>query len=202
MVHLQTVYFKKDTVEIVDGFISIKKTCENLGITGISDQYKKIQSDKTYQSKLKEIEINGIIQKVLCIPLDKLNGWLFSINPSRVKPEVREKLIEYKNECFDVLHSYFNKGYAMQPEVKENLEKKIQMLEAQIQEYKEAIMLQNRLIAGPSQPNIDEKLDELEKRMNEQLQMILNSAMITAKANFRGALETKVMQIKRELSSR
>jgi len=202
MVHLQTVYFKKDTVEIVDGFISIKKICENLGITGISDQYKKIQSDKTYQSKLKEIEINGIIQKVLCIPLDKLNGWLFSINPSRVKPEVREKLIEYKNECFDVLHSYFNKGYAMQPEVKENLEKKIQMLEAQIQEYKEAIMLQNRLIAGPSQPNIDEMLDELEKRMNEQLQMILNSAMITAKANFRGALETKVMQIKRELSSR
>jgi len=47
--------------------------------------------------------------------------------------------------------------------------------------------------------NIDELLTELEIKMNDQLKMILNSAMLNAKANFRGSLETNIMQIKREL---
>ena len=49
------------------------------------------------------------MQEVFTIPLSKLNGWLFSINPNKVKPEVKAKLIEYKNECFDVLYKHFNK---------------------------------------------------------------------------------------------
>ena len=50
------------------------------------------------------------MQEVFTIPLSKLNSWLFSINPNKVKPEVKAKLIEYKNECFEVLHKHFNKN--------------------------------------------------------------------------------------------
>lgn len=49
---------------------------------------------------------------MLCIPLKKLNGWLFSINPEKVRADIRDKLIQYQEECFTVLHDYWTKGEA------------------------------------------------------------------------------------------
>lgn len=46
-------------------------------------------------------------QQAVCLPLDKLNGWLFGVNSSRARPEIRERLIAYQRECFDVLASHF-----------------------------------------------------------------------------------------------
>ncbi|BCS94529.1 hypothetical protein DSLASN_01610 [Desulfoluna limicola] len=33
---------------------------------------------------------DGKQRDALCIPLKKLNGWLFSINPQKVRPEIKE----------------------------------------------------------------------------------------------------------------
>ena len=52
---------------------------------------------------------------MLCLPLKKLNGYLFSINPERVKPTIRAKVIAYQDECFAVLHDYFHHGAAINP---------------------------------------------------------------------------------------
>lgn len=109
MVNFQTVKFHNDDIEIIDTFVSVKKLCQNIGITGLSDQYKKIKEDESFESKSLDIEINGVIQEVVVIPASKINGWLFSINPNKVKPEVKQKLIEYKKECFNVLDAHFNK---------------------------------------------------------------------------------------------
>ncbi|WP_193090866.1 phage antirepressor N-terminal domain-containing protein [Halomonas colorata] len=51
-------------------------------------------------------------RQFLTIPLSKLNGWLFGVDASRVKPAIREKLIEYQEECFEVLSDYWQKGEA------------------------------------------------------------------------------------------
>lgn len=106
--NIMALGFKSDIIEIIDGSVSVRKLCENIGLIDLNSQYKKIQSDESFQSEFKEIEINGIIQKVLCIPYNKVDGWLFSISVNRVKPAVKQKLIEYKNECFDVLYKHFN----------------------------------------------------------------------------------------------
>ena len=44
-----------------------------------------------------------------------LQGWLFTLQVSRTKPEIQEKLRQYRRECFDVLHSYFTEGAAWNP---------------------------------------------------------------------------------------
>lgn len=51
----------------------------------------------------------------LTLPLTKLNGWLFGVDASRVKPEVRDKLVEYQAECFEVLSDYWQKGQVTTP---------------------------------------------------------------------------------------
>ncbi|HAS8353861.1 TPA: hypothetical protein I7721_22630, partial [Vibrio vulnificus] len=57
----------------------------------------------------------GGLQEMLCIPLRKLNGWLFSINPNKVKASIRDKLIAYQEECFAALHDYWSKGVSVNP---------------------------------------------------------------------------------------
>ena len=57
----------------------------------------------------------GGIQRLLTLPLNKLNGWLFGIDTNRVKPEIRKRLVAYQAECFDVLADYWQKGEAVNP---------------------------------------------------------------------------------------
>ena len=46
-------------------------------------------------------------QEMLMLPLKYLNGWLFGIDVNRVRPEIRDKLIAYQKECFEVLDQYW-----------------------------------------------------------------------------------------------
>lgn len=45
---------------------------------------------------------------ICCIPLRKLFGWLQTLQPNRVRKEIRDKVIQYQNECDDVLWRYWN----------------------------------------------------------------------------------------------
>ncbi|UUC92461.1 phage antirepressor N-terminal domain-containing protein [Comamonas sp. C11] len=58
----------------------------------------------------------GGMQDMLCMPLRKLPGWLSGIESGKVKsPEARAKVIQYQNECDDVLWQYWNEGIAINP---------------------------------------------------------------------------------------
>lgn len=54
-------------------------------------------------------------QKMLCLALRKLAGWLQTISPNKVKPEIRDKVIQYQEECDDVLYEYWTKGVVVNP---------------------------------------------------------------------------------------
>lgn len=47
---------------------------------------------------------------MLALPLDYLNGWLFGMNADRVKSEIRDRLIKYQLECYQVLADAFREG--------------------------------------------------------------------------------------------
>lgn len=57
----------------------------------------------------------GGIQEMLCIRLIKLNGWLFSVNPEKISPQLRDTVVMYQDECFAVLYDYWYKGAAVNP---------------------------------------------------------------------------------------
>ena len=58
---------------------------------------------------------NGGDQQTTCLPLDMLNGWLFGVDASRVRPQIRDTLIQYQRECFAALAAYWQKGEAINP---------------------------------------------------------------------------------------
>lgn len=130
------VDFKSNQIEVIEETqsIVIKDICEHIGLK-FRTQYDKIKLDESYESKLIKVKTRGGWQEVFTIPLSKLNGWLFSINPNKVKPEVKQKLIEYKKECFNVLNNYFNNGIAINHRASQtDIQKILSELEKQKQE--------------------------------------------------------------------
>ncbi|MGX5054326.1 phage antirepressor N-terminal domain-containing protein [Enterobacter asburiae] len=57
-------------------------------------------------------------RQISCLALRKLPGWLMSINPNKVKPEIRDKVVQYQQECDDALYAYWTKGVAINPRLK------------------------------------------------------------------------------------
>ncbi|WP_429499316.1 phage antirepressor N-terminal domain-containing protein [Robbsia andropogonis] len=59
---------------------------------------------------------SGGSQEMICLPLRKLPGWLMTLEPNKIKnPDVRARVIQYQNECDDVLWQYWNEGAAVNP---------------------------------------------------------------------------------------
>ena len=48
---------------------------------------------------------------MVCLPLKFIYGWLFTINPDKVKPESAEAVIRYKRECYHALFAHFVKRF-------------------------------------------------------------------------------------------
>jgi len=162
--NLVKVDFKSNSLEVVEDnqSVVVKDICKYIGIK-FDTQYSKLKSDPTYQAKLIKVQTAGGMQEVFTIPLSKLNGWLFSINPNKVKPEVKAKLIEYKNECFDVLYNHFNKKTQpthYDPKLIENLTSNVQRLLDENQNLRDKINLLENKTKTDS--------EELAKRIKEQ----------------------------------
>lgn len=59
---------------------------------------------------------SGGLQRMLSMPLRKLPGWLATIEVGKVKSaEARAKVVQYQNECDDVLWKYWTEGEAVNP---------------------------------------------------------------------------------------
>lgn len=97
-------------------YVAMRQIVENIGIdwTGQSVKLRKMK-DKFNCRDISMVAADGKLRKLLCIPQKKLNGWLFSINPEKVRADIRDKLIQYQEECFSVLHDYWTKGHVVNP---------------------------------------------------------------------------------------
>ena len=98
--------------------VAMKPICDTIGIAW-NGQLERIKRHKVLGTCIRVIrmQVPGERQhrSLVTLPLNKLNGWLFGVDASRVKPQVREKLVEYQSECFDVLSDYWQKGQTVNP---------------------------------------------------------------------------------------
>lgn len=85
---------------------------------GLDWKAQLVKIKQRFNSVVGEITTTGKDGKqylMLCLPLKKLFGWLMTISPNKVKPELRDNVIMYQNECDDVLWDYWTKGVAVNP---------------------------------------------------------------------------------------
>lgn len=77
-------------------------------------QYKKMKrNEKRWGVVMMTTPTEGDEQDSLCIPLRKLFGWMTGIDAGRVSPEIRETVIQYQNECDEVLYQHWRARMAV-----------------------------------------------------------------------------------------
>jgi hypothetical protein len=85
----------------------IAQFCTRLGVS-YQGQIRKLKARESLWGVniMLTPSANGT-QETACLPLRRLAFWLASINPGKVKPELRDPLERYQAECADVLYRHF-----------------------------------------------------------------------------------------------
>lgn len=99
-------------------YVPMRPVVEGMGLTWASQTVKLNSNKARWGVSIIETPTLSGTQEMLCIPLRKLFGWFTSISPNKVKPELRDTVIMYQNECDDVLWDYWTKGQAVNPRPK------------------------------------------------------------------------------------
>jgi phage antirepressor YoqD-like protein len=106
----EIISIKDEQTNII--YIPLRQLCKNIGINSPS-QLKRVKHNQERWG-IKHINIDygvnkGGFQTTLCLPLDKLESWLLSININCVtNSEIKEKITLYQTECDHVLHEYWS----------------------------------------------------------------------------------------------
>ncbi|WP_416837981.1 phage antirepressor N-terminal domain-containing protein [Escherichia coli] len=97
-------------------YTPMKPIVEGMGMDWASQFTKIKQRFKTCIVKI-TMQLPGDEQcrEIICLALRKLAGWLQTISPNKVRPEIRDKVIQYQEECDDVLYEYWTKGHVVNP---------------------------------------------------------------------------------------
>jgi hypothetical protein len=117
MGQIVTVNFRGDQLygfENDDGvFVALKPIVESMGMDW-SAQLKRVKRDPILAEGMAIMATpfgRGGDQDAVCLKMELVNGWLFTIDSSRIKDDaVREKVILYQRECHGVLFKHFYKG--------------------------------------------------------------------------------------------
>lgn len=124
-----TVNFRGDDLygfENDDGiYVALKPIVRAMGLDW-SAQLKRVKRDPILARGMAMMATPyglGGDQEAVCLKMDKVNGWLFTIDSSRITdPETRERVQIYQEECHGVLFKHFYKGDMADPVVIEDHE--------------------------------------------------------------------------------
>lgn len=116
---LMPVPFHGDTVVLVgkdnEPYVAMRPIVENIGLGWSAQRIKIVERFDSTVSEIDTVAEDGKLRSMTCIPLRKLAAWLYSISPNKVAPELRDKIIQYQEECDEVLWKYWTKGGAARP---------------------------------------------------------------------------------------
>ena len=124
VIEQKEVQFYGDTIVAVRAkgsgvYVPVRPICELLGVDW-SAQRRRISRDAVLSDVAMSVAVTTTdiavdsrrprSSELLALPLDYISGFLFGINADRVKPEVRDRLIQYQRECYRILAEAFTEG--------------------------------------------------------------------------------------------
>lgn len=96
-------------------YAPMKPIVEGMGLAWQSQLAKIKQRFSSTVTEIVMVAADGKSRTMICHALRKLAAWLNTISPNKVRPEIRERVIRYQEECDDVLYDYWTKGQAVNP---------------------------------------------------------------------------------------
>jgi hypothetical protein len=120
--------------------VPIRPICDALGIH-YSSQLKKLKEDDFLNSTVvlsTTVGSNGKDREMVCLPLEFVFGWLFTINPKNVNLEAKEAVAKYRIECYRALYKHFAAQSQFLQDKQVRISKEIDAYETMRLEFKTA----------------------------------------------------------------
>jgi len=134
-----------------DRYIPLKPICDQLGVDS-SDQLVKLRKDERFDYRIiTSTGSDGKRYSMGCLGIDQLGGWLYLINPNRVKISVKPRLLRYQKELTKAIRDYVTTGVAISP----NIKTQENALMKQLLSAKDNELEQSRLIIEQQQSEIN-----------------------------------------------
>nr|WP_276319145.1 phage antirepressor N-terminal domain-containing protein [Chromohalobacter salexigens] len=89
--------------------VPMKPVVEGMGMDWRTQATKLRNNSERWGVVVSTTPSEGGSQKSACVPLRKLPGWLMTLQPNKMKAGVRDKVIQFQNECDDVLWRHWQK---------------------------------------------------------------------------------------------
>lgn len=121
-------------------YVPIRPICVALGVS-YQKQQEKLQHHPILASTVTlrvTVAADSKDREMVCILLEYVYGWLFTINASNVPDSAKETLVIYQKECYLVLYGHFAGGLRRQVETNEAEIALLREINAAIGDEKEA----------------------------------------------------------------
>lgn len=90
-------------------FVVLKPLVETIGLAW-NGQLERIKRNAVLREGMRTVRIpslRGGNQDTVTLRLDRLHGWLFTINSGHAREEIRERVQMFQRECHEVLYRHF-----------------------------------------------------------------------------------------------
>lgn len=89
--------------------IPVKPICQAVGVNPEAQRQRILRHYilNSVAFILKATGADGKNYEMLCLPLEYIYGWLFTIDANLVAEANREKVASYQRECYDILYRHF-----------------------------------------------------------------------------------------------
>lgn len=137
-------------------YVPVKPICQAIGVDPEA-QRQRINRHYILNSvafTLKATGADGKSYEMLCLPLEFIYGWLFTIDANLVAEDRREAVAEYQRECYETLYRHFAGSLRRRVEENEAEIAALKDLNAAILAVKEAKAVQRQA---------EERLEEIRK---------------------------------------
>lgn len=152
-------------------FVPVRPIVEYLGLAW-SGQYERIQRDTILTEAMRFVRVTrtnlGGNPNMVALPLKFIPGFLFGITVNRVREELRERILRYQRECYDVLWEAFQDGrLTAEPEFSDLLDsdspaaQAYKIAAAMMRMARQQLILENRLDHHTT------RLDDYERRLED-----------------------------------
>lgn len=113
---LEAVQFHGDTLFLTEyqgePYTALKPISDALGLDWRTQRRKLKSAQSRWRGVIMTPRPGLEGQDAWCIPLRKLPGYLSTLSPRRVRPELRAKIERYQHECDDVLWQHWTQQHS------------------------------------------------------------------------------------------
>ena len=84
------------------------------------------------------VAADGKDREMVCLPIEFVFGWLFTINPKNVKPEAQAAVRQYRMQCYKALYEYFTEPQTFLSQKQELMEEQVEIYQEKQHNFKNA----------------------------------------------------------------